>query len=131
MNNILNKYRQEYSEIRLKQDYQFDLAKDFVSRLLSLPPEERYELLPLFEQIENEAFDEGIEISNLDYEILEKNKKEWEQSKEATSTIKKKEKKPNIEDDFNKILFHFFSKYEYFFLKIKGYFAFRLENSTE
>ncbi|RPH33021.1 MAG: hypothetical protein EHM93_06830 [Bacteroidales bacterium] len=130
MKNVLSTYLQEYTEIRLKQEYAFGLAQDFVAKLLALPPEERYELLPLFKQIENESFEDGIEIPNLNYETLEKDKATWEASSKIT-TVKKKEKKIDIEDDFNKVLFNFFSKYESFFLKIKGYFVYKLENAID
>lgn len=130
MKNVFNKYSVEYEEIRLKKEFAFGLAQNFVAKLLRLPPEERYELLPLFKQIENESFEEGIEIPNLNYETLEKDKALWEAAAKST-IVKKKEKKLDIEDDFNKVLFSFFSKYESFFLKIKGYFAYKVENSID
>lgn len=129
MKNVLSTYLQEYIEIRLKKEYAFGLAQDFVAKLLALPPEDRYELLPLFKQIENESFEDAIEIPNLDYETLEKGKAEWESSSK-TPSVKKKEKKSEVEDDFNKVLFYFFSKFEFFFIKNKGYFVFRLDNSN-
>lgn len=130
MKNPYSKYFQEYSDIRVKPEYAFGLAQSFVAKLLALPPEERFELLPLFKQIENEAFEEGIEIPNLNYDILEKDKGLWLASTKTTF-VKKKEKKINIEDDFNKVLFNFFAKYESFLLKIKGYFVYKLENSLD
>ncbi len=129
MKNILSKYTEEYASIRVKSDYAFGLAQSFVAKLLTLQPNERYELLPLFKQIENDAFEDGFELPNLKYEELEKEKAVWETTSKATT--KKRESKPNFEDDFNKVLFSFFSKYESFLQKIKGYFVFRLENKDE
>jgi hypothetical protein len=131
MGKLLDKYIQEYTEIRQNQGYAFGLAQDFVAKLLALPPEERYTLLPLFKKIRDEAFEEyDIEILNLDYENLEKEKAQWEAVSKAPD-VKKKVKKPDIEDDFNKVMFNFFAKYEPFFLKIKGYFVYKLENSND
>src|SRR5436190_20390674 len=104
MKNVLGKFTDEYAEIRLKKEYAFGLAQNFVAKLLALPPEERYELLPLFKQIENESFEDGIEIPNLDYETLEKEKAAWETSAK-TPLVKNKGKKSGIEDDLNKVLF--------------------------
>ena len=51
-------------------------------------------------------------------------------SSEAPGKIPTKldKKIADYKDDFNKILFYSFSKYEQFFRKIKGYFVFRMEN---
>jgi hypothetical protein len=38
MKNLLSTYLQEYIEIRLKKEYAFGLAQDFVAKLLALPP---------------------------------------------------------------------------------------------
>ena len=128
MKNVLAKYTEEYEEIRLKQEFPFGLAQKFVATLLALSPDERYQLLPLFKQIENNAFEDGIEIPNLSYETIEQDKSEWDASTKISPT-KKKEKKPVAEGDFNKVLFHFFSKYDSALNKVKGYFLFRAENS--
>lgn len=129
MQTILSKYTEEYARIRFKGEFAFGIAQSFVATLLALQPKERYELLPLFKQIENDAFEDGFELPNLKYEELEKEKATWEATLKASA--KKKELKPNVEDDFNKILFSFFSKYESFLQKIKGYFVFRLENKDD
>src|SRR5260221_13340043 len=127
MNTVFNKYSQEYTQIRLKREYALGLAQEFVAKLVALPPEQRYELLHVFKQIENDAFEEGIEIANLNYIGLEKDKALWERSAKTT-TGKKKETQSDIEDDFNKVLFNFFAKHGPFFLKIKGYFIYKLDN---
>jgi hypothetical protein len=129
MKTSLSKYTAEYASIRFKEEFAFGLAQNFVATLLALQPKERYELLPLFKQIENDAFEDGFELPNLKYEELEKEKATWETTLRAST--KKGDPKPNIQDDFNKVLFSFFSKYESFLQKIKGYFAFRLENKDE
>lgn len=129
MKTILSKYTEEYKGIRIKSEYPFGLAQSFVATLLALPPNERYELLPLFKQIENDVFEDGFELPNLKYEELEKEKTVWEAT--SKSTTRKRDTKPNVEDDFNKVLFSFFSKYESFLQKIKGFFVFKLENKDE
>lgn len=129
MKSILSKYTKEYAGIRVKSEYAFGLAQSFVASLLALPPNVRYELLPLFKQIENDVFEDGFELPNLKYQELEKEKAVWEAASKATT--KKKESKPSVEDDFNKVLFSFFSKYESFLQKIKGYFVFRLVNNDD
>lgn len=129
MKNTLSKYTGDYADIRVKSEFAFGLAQSFVATLLALPPNERYELLPLFKQIENDAFEDGFELPNLKYAELEKEKALWEATSKATA--KKREPKASVEDDFNKVLFSFFSKYESFLQKIKGYFVFRLENKDE
>ena len=68
-------------------------------------------------------------LSNLSYAELVKEKAIWEAAPKVTAN--KKDAKPNIEDDFNKVLFSFFSKYESFLQKIKGFFVFRLENKDD
>lgn len=129
MKTILSKYTAEYANIRIKEEFAFGLAQSFVATLMALQPNERYELLPLFMQIENDAFEDGFELPNLKLEELEKEKAAWEATSKASTT--KREPKPSVEDDFNKVLFSFFSKYESFLLKIKGYFVFKLENKDE
>jgi len=129
MKNNHSKYSEEYESIRVKSEYAFGLAQSFVATLLALPPNERYELLPLFKRIENDVFDEGFELPNLNYEELEKDKAVWAAT--SKTTTKKREPKPKYEDDFNKVLFSFFSKYESFLQKIKGFFVFKLENKDE
>jgi hypothetical protein len=129
MKTILSKYTEEYADIRVKSEYAFGLAQSYVATLLALPPNERYELLPLFKQIENDVFEDGFELPNLKYEELEKEKAVWEAT--SKTTTKKRDAKANVEDDFNKVLFSFFSKYESFLQKIKGFFVFRLENKDE
>jgi hypothetical protein len=120
-------YFEKYNQVKVKPEYAFSLAQEFVSEILSLPPQERFALLPLLKQIEEDAFDNGIEISNLNYSSLENEKKIWDESQKAFPN-KKKEKKEITESDFNKVLTHFFTKYELIFGRIKGYFLFRLEN---
>lgn len=129
MKTSLSKFQEEYASIRVKEEFAFGLAQSFVATLIALQPKERYELLPLFKQIENDAFEDGFELPNLKYEELEKEKAIWETTLRAST--KKREPKPNVQDDFNKVLFSFFSKYESFLQKIKGYFVFRLENKDE
>lgn len=126
MKNILSKYEKEYVRIRAAAVYDFGLAQSFVAKLLALPPNERYGLLPLFEQIENDVWGRGVMLPNLSYEDLVKEKAIWEATPKAIK--KKREAKANIEDDFNKVLFHFFSKYDSALNRVKGYFVFRADN---
>jgi hypothetical protein len=127
MKNPHSKYFQEYGDIRIRPEYAFGLAQSFVAKLLALPPDERYELLPLFKQIENDAFEVGIEIANLNYETLEKDKVAWKAATK-TSRVKRKVKEPEGEDNFNKVLFHFSSKYDLALNRVKGYFLFQARN---
>jgi len=130
MTKIIDKYIEQYISVKEMPDYAFGLAQKFVTVLLALPPAEKYELLPLFKQIENDAFENGIKIPNLNYENLVNEKNDWE-SVVHTKTKVNKIIKVKTEDDFNKVLFNFFSKYEDFFQKIKGYFVFKLDNVEE
>lgn len=122
-----DEYLERYEKIKIKSDFAFGLAQEFVSELLSLAPQLRFSLLPLFKKIEEDAFEEGIEIPNLNYSNLENDKINWERLQGVPSS-KRKGEKDIIVDDFNTVLFYFFAKYESFFLKIKGYFVFKLEN---
>lgn len=123
------KYCKKYDEIKVQEEFQFGLAQSFVSELLSLVPEKRYTLLPLLKKIEEEAFEKGIVISNLKYSNLVREKEKWEES--LNNSSKKVKIKVEIEDDFNKALFHFFSKHEQLFKRIKGYFVFKFENNID
>ncbi|MBK8872389.1 MAG: hypothetical protein IPN13_00165 [Bacteroidetes bacterium] len=127
MKNILSKYETEYNSIREGSEYNFGLAQSFVAKLLALPAKELYELLPLFKQIENDVWEHGVMLPNLSYEELEKEKKVWEAS--SKKKTKKIFTKPNVEDDFNKVLFHFFSKYDLALNRVKGYFLFQARNT--
>src|ERR1019366_8818946 len=98
-------YFNKYNQIKVKPEYAFDLAQAFVSEILSLEPEQRFALLPLLKQVDDEAFDKGFEIPNLDFFILENEHKNWIES-QTRLPIKKKEKKVNTEDDFNILLIH-------------------------
>ena len=124
MTDVLLNLTKRYESILSDPNYAFGLATHFVTTLLALPPNERYELLSLFKRIENDAFEKGIELPNLKYEELEKEKTVWDET--SKTTTKKGINKPTGEDDFNNVFFSFFSKYEYFLQKIKGYFVFRL-----
>jgi len=130
MKTKIDKYFERYDQIRVKPEYAFGLAQGFVSELQSLDPELRFELLSLFKKIDEDAFNNGIEIPNLDYQLVEDELKIWKELQKSPPK-KKKERKIEVIDDFNKVLFDFFSKYESFFLKIKGYFAFKLENTND
>jgi hypothetical protein len=130
MKNNLVDYINEYNQVKTSPGYEFGQAQEFVSQLLSLPPEERFKLLPLFKQIEEDAFIKGIEIPNLNYSNLENDKKIWEDAVKK-SPGKRLERRIESKDDFNKVLQHFFTKYATFFLKIKGYFVFKLDSTND
>lgn len=123
--NIAN-YQEEYNKLKSKPEFYFGLAQSFVSKLLSLPPEKRYELIDLFRIIEEEAFEHGTNIPNLNTQKLETEKLSWENSKKTTIDRSKK-----TGNNFNNILIRFTLKYEQFFKKIKGYYLFKLENKDE
>lgn len=130
MKSIIETYTEQYKSIKKDSNYAFGLAQSFVAMLLALPPLDKYELLPLFKQIENDAFENGIEIPNLNYENLEKEKKLlWNMPVVATKI--KKPKKVDVEENFNQVLFHFFSKYDLALNRVKGYFLFRSENMDD
>ena len=76
MESILNNYTNKYNKIKSSSDFYFGEAQSFVSQLLSLPPEKRYKLITLFEQIENDAFKAGIEIPNLNVSQIIKEKED-------------------------------------------------------
>ena len=61
MSNFLKQYKSKYQKLKSKPDFYFGTAQSFVSELLSLPPEKRYELIELFREIEEEAFEHGID----------------------------------------------------------------------
>jgi len=125
MESILDKYLNKYKKIKSDSDFYFGEAQSFVSQLLSLPPEKRYKLINLFEQIENDAFEAGIEIPNLNVSQIIEEKIIWEKE------IKKKHKKKKTlpQSNFNDVLFNFSMKYHHFFNRIKGYYLFKLENN--
>ncbi len=129
MKTILSKYTAEYEGIKTGLPLDISAVQNFVSKLLAFPPAERYQLLPLFKKIESDAWAQSVMLPNLSYDVLVEEKRAWEATSKATT--KKREPKPSVEDDFNKVLFSFFSKYESFLQKIKGYFVFRLENKDE
>lgn len=125
MKNVLAKYEKEYDSIRGGSEYNFGLAQSFVTKLLALQPGELFELLPLFKQIENDAWEHGVMLPNLSYEELEKEKVAWEAASKKTAN----KREPKVEDNFNKVLFHFFSKYDIALSKVKGYFLFQARNT--
>lgn len=124
MKNNLEKETERFEQLRKDPDFAFGLAQSFVSELISLPRDEKYKLLPLFKEIEEECFEHGIVLSNLDYEALLDEKNQWEAKK---GNVKKKSNRLRI-DDFNTTLFRIFNKYEILFSKVKGFFIFKLEN---
>lgn len=127
MKSTLNIYKSKYNEIKTKPEFATGLAQEFVSELLSLEPEKRFSLIPLFREIEEYLFSQGTEIPNLDLTVLETEKENWIKSKKH-KTERKAIDIVNADDDFNKVLFYLFSKYNSVFSKIKGYFLFRLVN---
>lgn len=129
MKNDIKKYFEEYKVVKEKEDFQFGGAQEFITNLLSLPPEIRYSLISLFEQIEKDSFALSINLPNLDLEKIKSEKEIWENSPKKLS--KKVEITEKDKDYFNRTLFDFFEKYGDLFNKLKGYFIFKLENSDE
>lgn len=128
MKDILLHYQKEYYSLRNASAFDYGLAQSFIAKLLALSPNERYEILPLFKEIENDVWALGVMLPNLSYESLVKEKTAWEN--DSKSTIKKRETKPSHADDFNEVLFHFFHKYDLALKRVKGYFLFRVENDN-
>lgn len=129
MKEPLDKYRERFQQVKRDPNFWFGTAQEFVSELLSLPPEKRFELLPLLVDIEQEAWGKGFVIPNLNIESIRKEKERWE------STVPSRPGKgaPKLEtvDDLNDVLFRFFSANSRFLEAIKGYFIFRLEGTEK
>lgn len=124
MSTALEKYTSEFEAIRDNPEYQFGIAQQFVASLLSLPAVDRYTLLPLLEQVEDDAFERGFEIRNLDLTLFAHEKAKWE-SKPQKPDSKATESK----DDFNDVLFYVSSKFDGIFQRVKGSFIFKFGNA--
>ncbi len=92
----LEKFTAEYELVKNTDGYQFGLAQRFVSKLLALPPKVRFTLLPLLVQIENDAFQLGFVIPNLNVGDVLREKADWE-----SKPGKSKATFPANRDDFN------------------------------
>lgn len=128
----LSTYQELYRQAKSSLDFQYSGAQAFVAKLLALPPQDRFALLPLFKQISEDAFTEGIEIPNLDYQSLEKAKEEWDSNQNKPIESKARlVKAVSVQVSFDDVLLHFFAKYNIALSRVKGYYLFSVQNISD